>query len=119
MRKIEYRDTDREWKVNIYGLDFDVNIKEFDNIDTENISKEENLEDIIDKVLGKEASKKINEKRIADGHEEMNSNVALTILAFLTEDYVDRTMQPMNRPLNKYNSYNKRVNNLKRNRYRR
>lgn len=120
MKSIEYRDTERKLEVKIYGLVFEINIKEFENIDTRNISENEDLEKIIDKILGEGASKKINDKRVSDGYEEMNSNVALTIIAFITNMYIDNTMKPMDSTINKYNSYDRKIRNVRRNnRYRR
>ena len=117
MRNIDYKDTEKEIKVSIYGLEFIVNINEFENIDTKNLNENSDLESILDRVLGENASEKINEKRINDGYDKMNSNVALTIIAFITDMYIESTMQPINKPMNRYNSYKKKVDNIKNNNY--
>ncbi len=120
MRRIEYKDTEKKLEVEIYGLKFEINSKEFENIDTRNISENENLEGIIDKVLGEGACNKINEQRVKDGYETMNGQIALTIMAFLTDTYVESTVQPVNNTIDKYERYNKRFKNYgRRNRYRR
>ena len=126
MRRLDYKNVEAKFEREIFGIKFNVNIKEFENIDTKNISENEDLEKIIDKILGDGASERINKKIKSDiengidtnGIEEMNSKIALSILTYLTEEYIDSTMKPINKTVDKYNKYNRNVRNFK-NRYRR
>ena len=115
MIKIDYKDTDKKLEVGIYGLNFDINSKELENIDTKNIN--DNLDEIITKVLGEDALEKINAKRKEDGHEEADNQVKLTIITFLVETYVNASISPINnmveRTNNRYNNINRKVNNIK------
>lgn len=115
MLKIDYKDTEKKLEVNIYGLNFDINSKELEEIDTKNIN--DNLDEIINKVLGEGALDKINAKRKEDGYEEADNQVKLTIITFLVETYVNASISPINgmvnRTSNKYNNINRKVNNIK------
>lgn len=123
MIKIDYKDTDKKIEVDIYGIRFEVNTKELENIDTKNIN--DNLDEVITKVLGEDAIETINNKRKADGHEEMDTQVKLTIVTFLVESYVNASISPLSnmveRTNNKYNNIDRKVNNIRnrKNRYRR
>ena len=122
MIRLDYRDTDKKLEVNIYGLIFNINSKELENIDTKNVN--DNLDEIIKKVLGEDAIERLNNKRKEDGHEEMDSQVKLTIVTFLVETYVNASISPINnmveRTNNKYNNIDRKVNNIRsRKRYRR
>ena len=115
MLRIDYKDTEKKLTVNIYGLNFDINSKELEEIDTENIN--DNLDEIINKVLGEGALDKINAKRKEDGYEEADTQVKLTIIAVLVETYVNASISPIsnvvNRTSSKYKNINRKVNNIK------
>ena len=126
MIRLDYKDTDKKLQVEIYGLKFEINSKELEEIDTKNINEEnDKLDEIITKVLGKEAIEKINKKRKEDGYSEMDSSVKLTVVMFLVETYVNSAIDPIIKTFDKANrSYDKIMNNSKRirnnrNRYRR
>jgi len=125
MIRIDYKDTDKKVEVEIYGLKFEINKNEIENIDTKNI-EENSLEEIIKKVLGEDAINQINNKRKQDGYEEMDTQVKLTIVMFLVETYVNASINPINNMIDKanntYNNMNRNINKVRRNnknRYRR
>lgn len=115
MIKIDYKDTDKKLEVGIYGLNFDINSKELEEIDTKNMN--DNLDEIITKVLGEGALEKINAKRKEDGYKEADSQVKLTIITFLVETYVNASISPINNMVDrtsyKYKNINRKVNNIK------
>lgn len=120
--RIGYQDTDKKMEVEIYGINFEINSKELEEVDIKNIN--DNLDEIIEKILGEGALEKINAKRKEDGHEEADTQVKLTIITFLVETYVNASISPINnmvdRTSNKYNNINRKVNNIRgRKRYRR
>lgn len=122
MVRIDYKDTEKKLEVEIYGLRFELNSKELENIDTKEIN--DNLDEIIKKVLGEDAIEKINAKRKEDGYEEMDTQVKLTIVTFLVETYVNASISPINNMVNrandKYKNINRKVNNIRnKRRYRR
>lgn len=115
MIRIDYKDTEKKLEVNIYGLNFDINSKELENVDPKNMN--DNLDEVITKVLGEDAIEKINNKRKEDGYEEMDTQVKLTIITFLVETYVNASISPINNMVNrtnsKYNNINRKVNNMR------
>lgn len=120
--RIGYQDTDKKMEVEIYGINFEINSKELEEVDTKNIN--DNLDEIIEKILGEGALEKINAKRKEDGHEEADTQVKLTIITFLVETYVNASISPINnmveRANNKYKNIDRKVNNIRgRKRYRR
>ena len=121
MLRIDYKDTEKKLKVVIYGIEFDLNSNELENIDTENIN--DNLDEIITKVLGEDAIEKINNKRKEDGYSEMDTQVKLTIITFLVETYVNASIKPINNMLDrtksKYSNMNRKVNNMRGRKYNR
>lgn len=117
MINIDYKDTEKKLEVKIFDLPFEINKKELENIDTKQITGNDNLEEIIDKVIGQGAVDKINKKRKQDGYDVMDTQVELTILTFITETYVDSSIRPINRVVDKYNNYNRKFR--RNNRYRR
>lgn len=113
MRSLDYKDTEKKLEVNIYGLQFEINGKELNKIETDKLEDKDSLEEAIDSMLGTGAFKKINEKRISDGYEEMDSGVALTIIAFITDIYVESSIQPISNTIERYNKYEKQINNVR------
>ena len=68
--KFGYEDTDKSIEIDLYGLIFKVNIENKDIKELENIKDNvelEELEEIINKYLGRNAIEKINTKRKQDG----------------------------------------------------
>lgn len=99
MNELSYKETDREIKVKIFGLDF--NIKdEIEKIRVEDIENEvENdekiVEKVIDKILGENATKTINEKREKDGYKAMSLDVQTQVLNWIIQQYATEVLKPL------------------------
>lgn len=122
MRELSYKDTEREIEVKIFDLNFKINNK-IEKLNTEEIQKNaetdiKTIEKIIDEILGENATKKINEKRVADGYEEMSLDVQTQVLNFLIEQYTNEVLNPLNKTVNHIQNRNYR-NRRYNNRYRR
>lgn len=121
MRELSYKDTEREIEVKIFDLEFKISNK-IEKINTEEIQKqaetdEKIIENIIDNILGQDATKKINEKRVSDGYEEMSLDVQTQVLNWIIQTYSEEVLRPMRRTVNNMENY-KRGRKLN-NRYRR
>lgn len=122
MRELSYKDTERDIEVKIFGLDFKISNK-IEKLNTEEIQKnaetdEKAIEKIIDEILGQDATKKINEKRVSDGYEAMSIDVQTQVLNFLIEQYTKEVLNPLNKTVNNIQNRNYR-NRKYNNRYRR
>lgn len=132
IRKFDYEQSDKKIKVEIYGLEFEINnldkekIEDFKNID-ENTDV---IEQEIENILGKGSVQKINEKRVKDGYKEMDLQIELGLLGFVFEIYADtlaektfgkieKTMDRFEQRINKYQNRSHRRYNNRNNRYRR
>ena len=80
-----YDRTDRNVEVDIYGLNFEMNISEIESV--ENNKDNMSIDEQIERILGKNAIEEINNKRLKDGYEELNANAKTTILGFIIETY--------------------------------
>lgn len=102
--KLNYEDTDRKIELEIYGLIFEVK-KEIEDIDAKELKEQNkiNISEIIDKIFGHGATDKINKKRIQDGYEVMDTQVALTIISYAVNAYVNASVSPINEVINNYN----------------
>ena len=102
--KLNYEDTDRKIELEIYGLIFEVK-KEIEDIDAKELKEQNkiNISEIIDKIFGNGATDKINKKRIQDGYEVMDTQVALTIISYAVNAYVNASVSPINEVINNYN----------------
>lgn len=102
--KLNYEDTDRKIELEIYGLIFEVK-KEIEDIDAKELKEQNkiNISEIIDKIFGNGAADKINKKRIQDGYEVMDTQVALTIISYAVNAYVNASVSPINEVINNYN----------------
>ena len=102
--KLNYEDTDRKIELEIYGLIFEVK-KEIEDIDAKELKEQNkiNISEIIDKIFGNGATDKINKKRIQDGYEVMDTQVALTIISYAVNAYVNASVSPINEFINNYN----------------
>lgn len=114
MKSIGYESTDKKIEVKIYDLEFEISnaskLEELENVDDNDL---DSLEKMIDMVLGEGSVKKINEKRVKDGHEKMDSTVALNILVFVSgvfmDEYGNKIMQPLEENMDRI----ERVNNFR------
>lgn len=121
--RIGYENTDKKIEIEIYGLKFEIKnvdkIKEFENVEDNDLSK---LEEIIDIILGEGSVKQINEKRTNDGYKEMDSSVALNILVGIAQtymsEYTNNIMQPLEKSVDRIDNFNRKTNryNNRRNR---
>lgn len=109
--KFGYEDSDKVVKVDIYGLEFKVNDIKKEEI--EEIQKNENDEEKVDKclkqMLGEDAIEKINKKRKEDGYEEMDIKTKVGILAFTFQAYCEELV---NNVQGLYDKMYKSVNNV-------
>lgn len=130
MRNIDFKDTDKKIKECIYGIEFEINTRELEKIDTREIDENSNLDEILEKVLGQGSCEKLNKVRKENGYEEMDAGVELAIFLAIITDYVDNRINPvtdtMNNIQNKVNRMNdyknrsqRRNNNYRGNNYRR
>lgn len=123
--KLGYDSTDRKIEIEIYGINFEISnvekIKEFENVEDDDLN---GLEKMIESLLGDGAIQKLNEQRKKDGYKEIDSSVALNILAGISQvyvnEYMNNIMQPLEKNIDRMNNYNKktrRYNNRNRGRY--
>lgn len=109
--KFGYEDSDKVVKVDIYGLEFKVNDIKKEEI--EEIQKNENDEEKVDKclkqMLGEDAIEKINKKRKEDGYEEMDIKTKVGVLAFTFQVYCEELV---NNVQGLYDKMYKSVNNV-------
>ena len=90
--KFGYEDTDKSIEIDLYGLVFKVNIENKDIKELENIKDNvelEELEEIINKYLGRNAIEKINTKRKQDGYNEINEDIATQIIICIMKAYAN------------------------------
>lgn len=125
MRELSYKDTEREIEVKIFDLEFKISNK-IEKINTEEIQKqaetdEKIIEKIIDDILGENATKKINEKRVQDGYEVMSLDVQTQVLNWIIRQYTEEVLKPVENTVNNIQKYsnNYRRNRKFNNRYRR
>lgn len=125
MRELSYKDTEREIEVKIFDLEFKISNK-IEKINTEEIQKqaetdEKIIEKIIDDILGENATKKINEKRVQDGYEVMSLDVQTQVLNWIIRQYTEEVLKPVENTVNNIQKYNNdyRRNRKFNNRYRR
>ena len=125
MRELSYKDTEREIEVKIFDLEFKISNK-IEKINTEEIQKqaetdEKIIEKIIDDILGKDATKKINEKRVQDGYEVMSLDVQTQVLNWIIRQYTEEVLKPVENTVNNIQKYSTdyRRNRKFNNRYRR
>lgn len=110
--KFSYEDTDKKIEIDLYGIIFEINnldsLEELENLDAENGNA---VEAQLEKILGKGAIEKINNKRISDGYKKLDLNVELSILGCIFEAYAkSMTGNVLDRATNAVNSINKDIN---------
>ena len=125
MRELSYKDTEREIEVKIFDLEFKISNK-IEKINTEEIQKqaetdEKIIEKIIDDILGENATKEINEKRVQDGYEVMSLDVQTQVLNWIIRQYTEEVLKPVENTVNNIQKYSNdyRRNRKFNNRYRR
>ena len=113
MRNIDFKDTDKKIKECIYGIEFEINTKELEKIDTKEISEDSNLDEILEKILGQGACDKLNKVRKENGYEEMDAGVELAIFLAIITDYVDSRISPVTSTMDNIQNKFDRMNNYK------
>lgn len=123
MKKIEFKDTDRRFEVNIYDGIYDINISELEKIDTKDINDDTDVVEILTRVLGKESVNKINEERNENGYQNIDTGVAIAIISLIMEEYINFALAPTKKLEQAYSNarYQRNYNNRnsRNNRYRR
>lgn len=106
-----YEDTDKSIEIDLYGLVFE--IKNLDNLEElENLDKNDSnvIETQLEKILGKGAIEKINNKRLNDGYNKLDLNIELNILGCIFEAYAkSMTGNVLGRVENTVNDINKNM----------
>ena len=117
-----YEDTDKIIEIDLYGLVFEINnldsLEELDNLDKNDNNK---IEAQLEKILGKGAIEKINNKRISDGYKKLDLNIELNILGCIFETYLKGTtgnvLERVKNTVNDINENMERVNREQRRNY--
>ncbi len=117
-----YEDTDKIIEIDLYGLVFEINnldsLEELDNLDKNDNNK---IEAQLEKILGKGAIEKINNKRISDGYKKLDLNIELNILGCIFETYSKGTtgnvLERVKNTVNDINENMERVNREQRRNY--
>ena len=109
MRELSYKDTERDINIKIFDLEFKISNK-IEKLNVEEIRKqaetdEKVIENIIYDILGENATKKINEKRVSDGYEEMSLDVQTQVLNWIIQTYSEEVLRPMRRTVNNMENY--------------
>ena len=128
--KFGYEDTDKKIEIDLYGIEFEINLDNKKINELENVNNEISLKEMemhIDEILGENAVKKINEKRKKDGYKEIDENIALQIFMCIFQAYsnsyignITNYMENSNNKIeNQYNRLNRNVNKYRKRNYRR
>ncbi len=80
-----YEDVNRNIEIEIFGLDFKMNIYNIEHFKENTNNK--SLDEQIDFIIGENATKRLNDKMVKDGHGEMMANDKTRIIGFLIETY--------------------------------
>lgn len=113
MRNIEFKDTDKKIKEKIYGIEFEINTRELEKIDTNNLNENTELGEMLDKVLGEGACDKLNKVRKENGYEEMDAGVELAIFLAIITDYVESKINPVTSTMDNIQNKFDKMNNFK------
>jgi len=112
--KIDYEQTDKKLIVEIYGIEFEVKkldsklLEEIKNIKEEELNNFDDLYKYVDMFIGKDASKKINDKRKTDGYDPMNYENILAIIELVFKVQEDKIRTYNDKYRNYQNRYNRR-----------
>lgn len=112
--KIGYENTDKKIEVEIYGLKFELNniekLKDYENVEDNDL---DGIKKILETILGENSVKKINEKRKKDGYKEIDNEIAINILANLSnvymQEYQNKVFKPLTETYNNINNFNKNI----------
>lgn len=119
-----YEDTDKSIEIDLYGLIFKANVKNKDIEELKNIRDDielSELEEIINKYLGRNAVEKINRQRKLDGYNEIDEDIATQIILCIIKAYTDTmlsgftdTADNINRKINDINDGINNITNMNR-----
>lgn len=125
--KFGYEDSDKSVEVEIYDLVFKINDLSRQDIEKvrEKKDDDDSLDEFFEMMLGKDAIKKINDKRKKDGYPEMDIKIKAGVIAFVFDTYmtavsdnVDKIFDKLNNKVNYLNNYNVNREQRRNNRYR-
>lgn len=119
INKISFEDTDKKLEIDIYGKIFNINVSKLDEINTEELTKEDIsvMEKMLDSVLGDGAVEELNKIRKEAGYEKMAISHELAIFMKMIELYADSITAPMNNLENTYNNIYNNINRFERRNY--
>ena len=125
LRKVSFEDTDKDLDIEIYGETFKLNENKLININVDEVRENENeLETLLEDILGKGSIEKLNNIRKENGYEKMEASQELAVLEAVLRVYVDSILKPIegmtnsyNRVQNAGNRYDRRNNQYNRNNY--
>ncbi|MFA5408937.1 MAG: hypothetical protein WC343_09240 [Bacilli bacterium] len=128
---LNYEDVDKGLELEIFGLTFNVDfneeyIKELKNVDvkSDNTDDEKSgfdkLAELLDKILGKDAFKKISDKYKTDKEKEMGLGVIIGVYNFIFKNYTEviESLSIPKAPVQNNNNDYRRDNNYRNNNYR-
>jgi hypothetical protein len=121
MKNLDFKDTDKKFKVKIYGIECEINKLELEKVDTNKIGENSNIIELLNKILGKEKIEELNKKRNENNYKNIDDSVGLAILFHIVSEYVNYSIKPINNIFsevdnmnNRFNKYNNRRRNYRR-----
>ena len=125
MLRVGIEDTDRKAKIEIYGIEFEINnVTNLDKYEDIKDNDENGIKNIIEELIGKGAIETLNKKRKELGAGEIDNTIALNILMNIyeayAEGYTDKILAPMDKMSNRIDNFNRktrRYNNRRNRRY--
>lgn len=104
MYSLDYKDTERDFGLRIYGLEFEtkkITIDELNKYLEIDVNDFEKLEGIVEELLGEGSVKQINDKRVKDGYKPMSIDVLVNVISFIMEKYSEFIMEDTKQKNNK------------------
>jgi hypothetical protein len=120
INKISFEDTDKKLEIDIYGKVFEINVNKLDEIKTEELENEEDInamDKMLDSVLGDGAVEEINKIRKDAGYDKMAISHELAIFMKMIELYANSVMAPIDNLENTYNNMYNKMNRFERRNY--
>lgn len=121
INKISFEDTDKDLDIEIYGEKFKLNENKLINVNTDEIKEDEDqLERLLEDILGEGSIEKLNKIRKENGYEKMEASQELAVLEAVIRVYTDAILKPIDSMANTYdrvqnagNRYNRRNNQFR------
>lgn len=118
--KIDFEDTDKKIKIEIYGKDFEINENVLSELKTDDLADEQDI-DVMDKmlddILGAGSVETLNNIRKENGYEKMGVTHELAIFMRLIEVYTESVLTPINEAEKTYNNIYNKMNRYERRNY--